>query len=66
MKKGIGILLSGGGTNLQAVMDAVEDGSIPAKINLVLSDRPDAYGLVRAQNKGIPTHCINRNNSWIT
>jgi phosphoribosylglycinamide formyltransferase-1 len=60
MKKGIGILLSGGGTNLQAVMDAVEDGSIPAKINLVLSDRPDAYGLVRAQNKGIPTHCINR------
>lgn len=60
MKKGIGVLLSGGGTNLQAVMDAVEDGSIPAGINLVLSDRPDVYGLARAENKGIPACCINR------
>jgi phosphoribosylglycinamide formyltransferase-1 len=60
MKKGIGILLSGGGTNLQAIIDAVDDGSIPTKINLVLSDRPDAYGLARAEKKGIPAFCISR------
>lgn len=58
--KGIGVLLSGGGTNLQAVMDAVERGSIPAAINLVLSDRPNAYGLVRAESRGIQAYCINR------
>ncbi|HHT65173.1 MAG: phosphoribosylglycinamide formyltransferase [Caldicoprobacterales bacterium] len=58
--KGIGVLLSGGGSNLQAVMDAVERGSIPADIKLVLSDRPNAYGLVRAESKGIPSFCIDR------
>jgi phosphoribosylglycinamide formyltransferase-1 len=51
MKKGIGVLLSGGGTNLQAIMDAIEHGSIAANINLVLSDRPDAYGLIRAEKR---------------
>ncbi|HHU78521.1 MAG: phosphoribosylglycinamide formyltransferase [Caldicoprobacterales bacterium] len=58
--KGIGVLISGGGTNLQAVMDAVDQGSIPAGINLVLSDRPGAYGLIRARKRGIPAYCINR------
>jgi len=58
--KGIGVLISGGGTNLQAVMDAIDKGSIPARINLVLSDRPNAYGLIRAQKSGIPAYCINR------
>ncbi|MDD2502640.1 MAG: phosphoribosylglycinamide formyltransferase [Clostridia bacterium] len=58
--KGIGVLVSGGGTNLQAIMDAIDRGEIPAKINLVLSNRADAYGLVRAQNSGISTCYLNR------
>ena len=41
-------------------MDAVDQGSIPAGINLVLSDRPGAYGLIRARKRGIPAYCINR------
>ncbi|HHY83136.1 MAG TPA: phosphoribosylglycinamide formyltransferase [Clostridiales bacterium] len=58
--KGIGVLISGGGTNLQAIMDAIDQGRIPARINVVISDRPDAYGLVRAEKRGIPAFCINR------
>ncbi|HHU49230.1 MAG: phosphoribosylglycinamide formyltransferase [Caldicoprobacterales bacterium] len=58
--KGIGVLLSGGGTNLQAIIDTIEHGNIAADINLVLSDRPDAYGLIRAEKRGIPAYCINR------
>ncbi|NLB40926.1 MAG: phosphoribosylglycinamide formyltransferase [Clostridiales bacterium] len=57
---GVGVLLSGGGTNLQAIMDAIDKGEIPAKINLVLSNRANAYGLVRAQNRGISTCYLNR------
>lgn len=60
--KGIGVLISGGGTNLQAVMDAIDQGRIPASINVVISDRPNAYGLVRAEKMGIPAYCINRKN----
>jgi len=60
MKKRLGVLISGGGTNLQAVMDAVRDGRIPAEIGIVLSDRKNAYGLIRAERSGIPTSYINR------
>ena len=50
------ILISGNGSNLQAVLDAIKDGSIPnCEIALVLSDRKDAYGLNRARNAQIPT-----------
>ena len=59
-KKRIGVLISGGGTNLQAVMDAVASGRIPAEISLVLSDRRDAYGLTRAGQSSIPTCYINK------
>lgn len=55
--KGIGVLLSGGGTNLQAIIDTIEHGNIAADINLVLSDRPDAYGLIRAE-KGVYRHIV--------
>ncbi|NLU35760.1 MAG: phosphoribosylglycinamide formyltransferase [Clostridiales bacterium] len=58
--KGIAVLISGGGSNLQAILDAVDDGRIPAKINLVLSDRPGAYGLERARKRGIPAVCVDR------
>ena len=51
----IGVLVSGSGTNLQAIIDEVEAKRLDAKIEIVLSNRADAYGLVRAQNHGIPT-----------
>lgn len=49
------VLVSGSGSNLQAIMDACADGSIAGHIALVLSNRADAYGLVRAQAARIPT-----------
>jgi formyltetrahydrofolate-dependent phosphoribosylglycinamide formyltransferase len=49
------ILISGSGTNLQAIIDAVHDQRIRAEIPLVVSNRRNAYGLVRAQKAGIPT-----------
>ncbi|WP_428378914.1 phosphoribosylglycinamide formyltransferase [Olsenella sp. Marseille-QA0557] len=51
----IGILLSGNGSNLQAIIDAIEAGSVNAEIKIVISSRPSAYGLVRAERAGIPT-----------
>lgn len=53
MKK-IGVLISGGGTNLQALIDAVEAGTIDGEIAVVISNRSDAYGLERARTHGIP------------
>lgn len=54
----IAILISGGGTNLQAFIDAVAAGSLDAEIAVVLSNRPDAYGLTRARIAGIPAECV--------
>lgn len=51
----VGALISGGGTNLQAIIDACESGSINASLVFVGSDNPDAHGLKRAQKHGIPT-----------
>lgn len=55
-KPNIIVFISGSGSNLQAVIDAVEDGRIDAKISLVVSNRKKAYGLVRAAEHGIPTY----------
>ena len=49
----IGVLVSGGGTNLQAIMDAIDSQGIPAEIVSVVSSNPNAYALERAKNKGI-------------
>lgn len=51
----LGVLISGGGTNLQAILDAVDDGRLPCEVALVLSDRPGAGGLERAAKAGVPT-----------
>jgi len=51
----IGVLISGRGSNLQALIDALEKQDIPAKIKIVISDKPDAYGLERAKNHNIDT-----------
>jgi formyltetrahydrofolate-dependent phosphoribosylglycinamide formyltransferase len=49
------ILISGSGSNLQAILDGVADGRITAVPSLVVSNRKDAYGLVRAEQAGVPT-----------
>ena len=54
----IGVLISSSGTNLQSIIDAVEAKKLDAKIQLVLSNKADAYGLVRAQKHGIPTEVL--------
>lgn len=54
----LGILGSGSGTNMQAILDGVADGSIPAEIALVMSDNPQGYILERAKKAGIPTALI--------
>jgi phosphoribosylglycinamide formyltransferase-1 len=54
----IAVLVSGGGTNLQAIIDAIEAKKLDAKIELVLSNRADAYGLVRARNHGLSTEIL--------
>ena len=54
----IAVLISGGGTNLQAIIDAIAGNRLDAKIEVVLSNRADAFGLVRAKNRGIPTEIL--------
>lgn len=56
----IGVLLSGSGTNLQAIIDAISSGELPAEIVLVVSSRPDAYGITRAIEAGIPVCMLNK------
>ena len=54
----IAVLVSGSGSNLQAIIDASERGEIPCRVGVVLSNKADAYGLVRARNHGIPTDVV--------
>ncbi len=56
----LGVLISGSGTNLQAIIDAIAAGSLDAEIRVVISSRPDAYGLVRAQKAGIQTVALSK------
>ena len=61
MKKRIAVLVSGGGTNLQALLDAEAAGKIPhGEIALVVSNNPDAYALERARLAGVPGAVITR------
>ena len=60
-EKNIAVLVSGGGTNLQALIDAVNDGRIKnGRISLVLSSNPDAYALTRARKNNIPVLVVPR------
>ncbi len=57
----IAVLVSGGGTNLQAILDAVEGGQIKdARVELVISNKSNAYALTRAEKAGIATEVIKR------
>ncbi len=56
--KRLGVLLSGRGSNFQAIADSVAAGRIPAEIAIVISNKPNARGLERARERGIPAECI--------
>ena len=58
MPSRIVVLISGSGTNLQALIDACNSADYPGEIVGVISNKADAYGLVRAQNSNIATHAI--------
>jgi phosphoribosylglycinamide formyltransferase 1 len=51
----LAILISGNGSNLQAILDACSDARLPARVVLVLSNVRSAFGLVRAERAGVPT-----------
>ena len=55
----VGVMVSGGGTNLQAILDAIDSGKITnAKVEVVISNNPGAYALERARTHGIEAVCI--------
>lgn len=56
----LGILVSGGGTNLQAIMDKIDSGYLDCSIETVVSSREGVYALERAEKRGIPTKCISK------
>lgn len=58
MLPAIGVLISGRGSNLQAIIDAIADGRLDARIALVISNRADAPGLERAAQAGIETRVM--------
>ncbi|MGK4008723.1 phosphoribosylglycinamide formyltransferase [Sorangium sp. So ce1036] len=54
----LGVLISGRGSNLQAILDAIAAGRLDARVRLVVSNRPGVAGLARAERAGIPTRVI--------
>lgn len=56
----IGVLVSGSGSNLQAIIDAVEAGSLKCAIRVVISNRPSAFAVERAKKHSIPVEIITR------
>ncbi len=61
MKKRIAVLVSGGGTNLQALLEAEAAGKIPhGEIAMVISNNPGAYALERARNFGVPAAVVSK------
>ncbi|NBG87475.1 phosphoribosylglycinamide formyltransferase [Isachenkonia alkalipeptolytica] len=56
----LAVLLSGGGTNLQAVLDQIDQGALSAEVVLIASNKEGAYGLTRGGQRGIPTAVFQR------
>ena len=56
----LGVLISGSGTNLQAIIDRIAAGTLDATVELVVSSRPSAYGLKRAEAAGIQTLTLSK------
>ena len=57
-KKKLAVLISGNGSNLQAILDACKSRNLPALVVVVISNREDAYGLVRAEKANVPIRCM--------
>ena len=57
-KLALAILLSGNGTNFQAIVDSIENGRLKAAIKIVISNNKDAYGLKRAKKHNIKNLCL--------
>jgi phosphoribosylglycinamide formyltransferase-1 len=55
----LGVLISGRGSNLQAILDAISTGELDARVRLVISNRPGVQGLARAEAAGVPTCVVN-------
>lgn len=66
MSTRIAVLCSGGGSNLQAIIDAVEAGKIDGEIVLVIANASKAYALERARNHGIPAMFISKKQAGST
>ncbi len=62
----LAVLLSGNGTTLQNLLDRTADGRLNARIALVVSNRADAYGLVRAEQAGVSTAVVEAVNESLT
>ncbi|MCQ2363136.1 MAG: phosphoribosylglycinamide formyltransferase [Acidaminococcaceae bacterium] len=60
MTKKIGILVSGRGSNLQAIIDRIKDGYLPLEISVVISDMPGAFALERARQSGLKAVAVDR------
>lgn len=58
-KRKVGVLISGNGSNLQALIDAAAKADYPAEIAVVISNKEEAFGINRARNAGIAAHVIN-------
>lgn len=58
----IGVLVSGRGSNLQAIIDSINNGYLPLEIAVVISDKADAFALERARKAGIKTAAVERKN----
>lgn len=56
----MGVLISGGGTNLQSIIDNIKDGNINGEIKLIISNKEDAYGLTRGKDAGIESIYLDR------
>lgn len=62
IKERLGVLCSGRGTDLQSIIDAIGRGEVAAGIAVVLSDKPEAYALERAEKAGLKAVCVDRKN----
>lgn len=58
MSLALGVLISGRGSNLVAILDAIDRGSLDATLKVVASNKPNAAGLARAKERGLPTICL--------
>jgi len=56
------VLISGNGSNLQAIIDAIRDEGLNAEVRAVISNNPDAYGLTRAREADIPAMFLDHRN----